>query len=252
MKMLDPCSATLTLSEVHAFLQNKPAQTPTSKKGAYEPVDLHGYNTVKKDFELYLKRSAPHIPLLPAPEKFITRLLSRFQAKNIVLTKAEALTLINLGVGVKRPAATQTQANGTEEVQASVEIKDEDEDGAVVEADDRDDYTLLTAVVEEAENRFSDDQLTDILTILREEMPIAAHKPVTLAEAFMNGSTEKNDRGMSVPVGSPSSSPNVAGVTTEMVEDAGIDIDEAAEDDTLLLEAGYTRKQNDGDIDGDD
>jgi hypothetical protein len=248
MKILDPCSATLTLSEVHTFLQNKPAQTPTSKKCAYEPVNLHGYNTVKKDFELYVKRSAPHIALLPAPGTFIARLLSRFQEKNIVLTKAEALTLINLGVSVKRPAATQTQANGTEEVQESVEIKDED--GVPVEADDRDDYTLLTAVVEEAENRFSDDQLTEILTILREEMPIAAGKPVTLAEAFRNG-TEEQDRGVSVPMGSPSSSLRDGDVHQEEVEDAGMD-DEEAEEESLLQETGYARKQNDGDIDGDD
>jgi hypothetical protein len=249
MKILDPCSATLTLSEVHNFLQNKPAQTPTTKRGAYEPVNLHGYNTMKKDFELYLKRSAPHIPLLPEPEKFIPRLLHRFQEKNIVLTKAEALTLINLGVGVKRPTATQTQPNGTEEVQQSVEIKNED--GTVMEPDDRDDYTVLTAVVEEAENRFSDDQLTEILTILREEMPVTTAKPATLADAFRNGSADFQDRGISVPAASPSPSPEAGGVTTDMEEDAGID-DEAAEDDALLQEEGYVRKQNDGDIDGDD
>jgi hypothetical protein len=249
MKILDPCSATLTLSEVHAFFQNKPAQTPTSKRGAYEPVSLHGYNTVKKDFELYLKRSAPHVPHMPRPETFIAKLLSRLQEKNVVLTKAEALTLINLGVGVKRPAATQTQANGTEELQESVEIKDEE--GEVMETDDRDDYTLLTAVVEEAENRFSDDQLTEILTILREEMPISMGKPVTLAEAFRNGTAEQQERMVSVPVGSPSPSLEAGGVTTEIVEDTEID-DEGAEDDTLLHEAGYVRKQNDGDIDGED
>jgi len=249
MKILDPCSATLTLSEAHNFLQSKPAQTPTTKRGAYEPVNLHGYNTIKNDFELYLKRSAPHIPLLPGPETFIPRLLRRFQDKNIVLTKAEALTLINLGVGVKRPTATQTQPNGTEEVQQSVEIKNED--GTVMEPDDRDDYTVLTAVVEEAENRFSDDQLTDILMILREEMPLATGKPATLADAFRNGSADFQDMEITAPAASPSSGSEAGGATADMVDDAGID-DEEAEDDALLQEEGYVRKQNDGDIDGDD
>lgn len=250
MKILDPSAATLSLSEVHAFLQNKPAQTPTSKRGAYEPVNLHGYNTVKKDFELYLKRSALHVLLLPAPETFIARLLSRFKERQIVLTKAEVLTLIDLGVGVNRPAATQTQPNGTEEVQDSVEIKNED--GTVVEPDDRDDYTLLTAVVEEAESRFSDDQLTAILTILREEMPMSTGKPVAFAEASRNGGAELKDRGISVPVASPSPSLSPdAGITMDMVKDAGLD-DEAAEDDALLHEAGYARKQNDGEIDVED
>jgi hypothetical protein len=243
MKILDPSSATLTLSEVHTFLQNKLAQTPTKKLGAYEPVSLRGYDTVKKDFDLYLTRSAPHIPLLPPPETFIARLLNRFRDAGIVLTKAEILTLINLGVGVKRPAATQTQANGMEVVQESVEIKNED--GTTVEADDRDDYTLLTLVVEEAESRFSDEQLNEILAILRDEMPLSTSRAQSLLRVRANGS-DVEDREISVPVGSPVSSPEAEGVTTEMVED------EAAEDDALLHEAAPQRKTGEGDIDGED
>jgi hypothetical protein len=248
MKILDPSSATLTLSEVHKFLQNKPAQTPTKKLGAYEPVSLRGYDTIKKDFDLYLTRSAPHIPLLPPPETFIARLLGRFKDAGIVLTKAEILTLINLGVGVKRPAATQTQANGTEIVQESVEIKNED--GTIAEADDRDDYTLLTLVVEEAESRFSDEQLNEILAILRDEMPLSTSRAQSLLRVRANGSVTE-DREISVPMDSPVSSPEAEGVATEMADAVGIE-DEAAEDDALLHEAGPQRKTGEGDIDGED
>ena len=153
------------------------------------------------------------------------------------------LTLINLGVGVKRPAATQTQANGMEVVQESVEIKNED--GTIVDADDRDDYTLLTLVVEEAESRFSDEQLNEILAILRDEMPLSTSRAQSLLRVRANGS-DVEDREVSVPVGSPVSSPEAEGVTTEMVED------EAAEDDALLHEAAPQRKTGEGDIDGED
>lgn len=244
MKILDPSSATLTLSEVYTFLQNKPAQTATHKRGAYEPVSLRGYDTIKKDFDLYLSRSAPYIPLLPLPETFIARLLGRFKDSGIVLTKPEILNLINLGVGVKRPAATQTQTNGTEVVQESVEIKNED--GTIVEADDRDDYTLLTLVVEEAESRFSDEKLNEILVILREEMPLSTHRAHSLLTVGANGkATEDGEVFMACP------SPEAEGVNAEMVEETGLE-DEAAEDDTLLHEDAPQRRAGEGDIDGED
>ena len=151
----------------------------------------------------------------------------------ISLTKGEVLGLVDLGVAIKRPS------RGGD----GVEVKNED--GTVGDADERDDYTLLTAVVEEAEGRFSDEQLTDILTILKVEMPLRAQGVETLVGVKLSG----ENRGVSVPAASPSS--EAEGEGSGAVDGAGEDEDEV-EDETLSHEANFGRKENDGDIDGED
>ena len=219
MKILDPSSSTLTLSEIHHFFTHKLAQTPTHKSGAYAPVSLHGYTTVRRDFDLYLSRSAPHVPLLPPPKDFIPRLLHRFQERGISLTKGEVLGLVDLGVGVKRP-------------QSGEQTKEEEGEGA----DERDDYTLLTAVIEEAESRFGDDQLSEILGILRAEMPLLVQ----------SGKATEKESAVSVPVTSPDSGVYEVGEEAEVIDE------EEAEDGALLYEVRQGRKENDGDIDGEE
>ena len=49
MKVLDPQSALLTNAEVYEFLTSNKPRKPDKKIGAYEPVDLKGYQEVRQD-----------------------------------------------------------------------------------------------------------------------------------------------------------------------------------------------------------
>ncbi len=67
--------------------------------------------------------TSPHIKQYPPPEKIISNVVRRLRKYD--LTKTEALTLINLGLGLPRlqPANANLETNGN--VTEGVEVKDE-------------------------------------------------------------------------------------------------------------------------------
>jgi hypothetical protein len=79
------------------------------------------------------------------------------------LTKGEVLVLINLGVGLKNPP---TVPNGS--VAESVEEKQQQEE--VVEEEEEEDYAaqaLIESVIEERDERLSDEDVEAIMAIMR-------------------------------------------------------------------------------------
>ena len=168
IQILDPQSATLTLPELHAFLQS-PATTsstqqsqPNLKIGGYPTPNLRGYRTITKDLSTYIDTLAPHVKELPplrgddddAGEgegggrwlREAVGLLSRGREEGgYGLTKGEVLMVVNLGLGM-----TGERGEGGEE--------EEEEEGA-----GSSDVQVLHAVVEELSDRFTDEEVEEML-----------------------------------------------------------------------------------------
>ncbi|KAL1989530.1 hypothetical protein VTN49DRAFT_6727 [Thermomyces lanuginosus] len=192
MKIVDPQSATLTNAEVLAFFTANPPRRPpnpppNARNWAPKP-DLRDHNTVVKEIHNYVERISPHLlnyppsttttaprrdssqqqlqpqqqqpyslPSEPTPlDNAIRRLIS--ELKPFGLTKAEVLMLINLGVGVKNKKKDDVRMQ-------------EGEAGGEGEGEEEDDYearAVFESVVEDREERLSDEDVGRVLRIMAE------------------------------------------------------------------------------------
>ncbi|PGH13830.1 hypothetical protein AJ79_03398 [Helicocarpus griseus UAMH5409] len=186
MKILEPQSAILTNAEVLAhFTLNAPRRPPISKNLTPSP-DLRDHNTVVKEFHNFVSRLSPHLLTYPSfePPKPIddnvntTQLQSQptpldTALRDIIaglrrfrLTKAEVITIVNLGVGLDTPGASGEKGEG-EGTGESMEVDGEGgEDGEA----DYGALALLDTVIEDREERLTDADVADILKVIRETL----------------------------------------------------------------------------------
>ncbi|KAK2867947.1 hypothetical protein FQN49_003316 [Arthroderma sp. PD_2] len=205
MKVLDPQSATLSNVEVLAHLKSnpprlQPAPFPNAKNFVPKP-DLRDYNTVVKEvrnpslpisgiviadlvtrlqFNDYVARLSPHLLSYPSfssistentaslgsPDISITDLDVALRTlianlKPFNLTKAEVLTIINLGVGL------EAKPEG-EAAEDTVMQDGEDEEGGP--GIDYGALALLDTIIEDREERLADEDVAEILRIVREAL----------------------------------------------------------------------------------
>ncbi|KAF3491432.1 uncharacterized protein GIQ15_00949 [Arthroderma uncinatum] len=184
MKVLDPQSATLSNVEVLAHLKLNPprlppAPIPNAKNFVPKP-DLRDYNTVVKEYNDYVARLSPHLLSYPSfssisaenaasldtPDKSITDLDVALRTliaslKPFNLTKAEVLTIINLGVGL------EAKPEG-EAAEDTVMQDGEGEDGG--QGIDYGALALLDTIIEDREERLADEDVAEILRIVRETL----------------------------------------------------------------------------------
>ncbi|KAI5303359.1 hypothetical protein KEM56_007633 [Ascosphaera pollenicola] len=201
MKILQPQSAVLSNVEVLAHISQypprKPPQAPPNAVNFVPSPDLRDHNTVIKEFHNYVTRLSPHLLSYPAfntsqsniaafnainsshtplpPNKpadptaldlAIRKLI--LELKPFGLTKAEVLMILNLGVGLKSDAVN-------EDGEGDVHMGDGEQDGqqnADEEMEDGgdEDYgalALLDTVIEDREERLSDEDIIEILKIIR-------------------------------------------------------------------------------------
>ncbi|KAL2855299.1 hypothetical protein BJY01DRAFT_10129 [Aspergillus pseudoustus] len=171
--------------------------------------DLRDHNTVVKEIHNYASRLSPHLlrylqlsdpsastdqpgKKASAPELetsldiALRDLITRLQPYG--LTKGELLMIVNLGLGLPSAAAGQA-GEGEGEEEAVGEGMDVDENGRAVgvenggneeaidgegveegEASDYGALALIDTVIEEREQRLSDEDVSAILTIIRETL----------------------------------------------------------------------------------
>ncbi|EAS32485.1 uncharacterized protein CIMG_03509 [Coccidioides immitis RS] len=217
MKILDSQSAILTNVEVLAhFTLNPPhrlPQPPPNARNFTPHPDLRDHNTVVKEFHNYVTRLSPHLlkypSFLPKPtatasstaqngttttthtqqdpdseqtdlDIALRTIITRLKPFN--LTKAEVLTIINLGVGLDINPEGEGAASPAEEDTVMLdgnvngEASDTGDGGAKEEeADDAgdEDYgalALLDTVIEDREERLSNEDISEILKIIRETL----------------------------------------------------------------------------------
>ncbi|KAI5293700.1 hypothetical protein KEM52_005303 [Ascosphaera acerosa] len=193
MKILEPQSAVLSSAEVLAFVTQHPPRKPPSPppnvaSANFVPVpDLRDHNTVVKEFHNYVTRLSPHLlhypsstganesdttptPLDSAIRTLITDL------KPFGLTKAEVLMILNLGVGLRSEAPTATQEGQDGDVAMGQDQDTAQEQPADEEADDYGALALLDTIIENREERLSDDDIAQILAVIRNALgPAATH-----------------------------------------------------------------------------
>ncbi|KAL3466200.1 hypothetical protein BJX64DRAFT_23439 [Aspergillus heterothallicus] len=210
MRIIDPQSATLTNIEVLSFLSaNPPRRPPNAPPGVNQrhwipSPDLRDHNTVVKEIHNYATRLSPHLlrypqydppstTEIPGKRKAVSEpetpldvalrdLITRLQPYG--LTKGEVLMIVNLGVGLPSAAAAGQAGDDDEgmdvdgEGQAGAE-NGEGEEGGVEESGEEEgegeagDYgalALIDTVIEEREQRLSDEDVSAILTIIRETL----------------------------------------------------------------------------------
>ncbi|KAK2809312.1 hypothetical protein FQN50_003954 [Emmonsiellopsis sp. PD_5] len=207
MKILEPQSATLTNIEVLAhFTQNPPRRPPAPPSGSrartFVPSpDLRDHCTVVKEFHNYVTRLSPHLleypsfnppdtttttttsPSLSAPEptpldSALRELISHLAPYQ--LTKAEVLMIINLGVGLDSPNTTSepgeeegvngNNVNGNGEDVEMGDGGDGDGEEGAAGIDEEADYgalALLDTVIEDREERLSEEDVGGILRVVR-------------------------------------------------------------------------------------
>ncbi|EAW09895.1 uncharacterized protein ACLA_041110 [Aspergillus clavatus NRRL 1] len=206
-QIIDPQNAVLTNIEVLAYLTanppRRPPNPPPNSRNWVPSPDLRDHNTVVREIHNYAHRLSPHIlkypryingepplassdasaaPLPPAqPEapmplddalrELVTRL------KPFGLTKGEVVMLVNLGVGLHEGP----QGDGEEGEEGPAEEMEVDEvvadgEGGVEEGSmelSEEDYgalALLDTVIEEREERLSNENVARILAIIRETL----------------------------------------------------------------------------------
>ncbi|KAJ9316770.1 hypothetical protein DTO271D3_2903 [Paecilomyces variotii] len=202
MRIVDPQAATLTNIEVLAFLTEnpprRPPNPPPNSRNWVPSPDLRDHNTVVKEIHNYVQRLSPHLlkypryvheglpqqaettdqgaqipppppPTEPTPlDHALRELITRLQPYG--LTKGEVLTIVNLGVGLDG-AATSGDQEAQAEDGADVAMADGEEAGEEGLADE--DYgalALLDTVIEEREDRLSNEDVAQILKIIRETL----------------------------------------------------------------------------------
>ncbi|KAJ9261450.1 hypothetical protein DTO212C5_8318 [Paecilomyces variotii] len=206
MRIVDPQAATLTNIEVLAFLTEnpprRPPNPPPNSRNWVPSPDLRDHNTVVKEIHNYVQRLSPHLlkypryvheglpqqaettdqgaqvpppppPTEPTPlDHALRELITRLQPYG--LTKGEVLTIVNLGVGLDGGATS-----GDQEAQAEdgADVAMADGDAAGEEAGEEgladEDYgalALLDTVIEEREERLSNEDVAQILKIIRETL----------------------------------------------------------------------------------
>jgi len=210
MKIVDPQTATLTNVEVLAFLTTnpprRPANLPPISRNWVPSPDLRDHNTVVKEIHNYVQRLSPHLlkypryvhdqqlsqqqqqlpqqpqdqsnclpppvpPTDPTPlDDALRSLITRLRPYG--LTKAEVLMIVNLGIGSDSHGSghdAQDQDMDVVAGDAHGEGADEDMNGG----EDGDNYgalALLDTVIEEREERLSNDDVMAILGIVKEEL----------------------------------------------------------------------------------
>ena len=159
-----------------------------------KPLVLQTLISLLTQFDRYVKLTSPHIPPSAPPETWINDTLQRLRSYD--LTKPEAMTIINLGIGLDRselPKVNGTISSGAENVQQpgddqAMSTEDEDQtqapnsptlvatDAADVETSEAYHQYLLSRVVENMEERFpgeeGEEKIQQILGVLKECIPI--------------------------------------------------------------------------------
>ncbi|EGD83897.1 hypothetical protein H112_07579 [Trichophyton rubrum D6] len=198
MKILDPQAATLSNVEVLAYLKSNPprlsAQAPLPNAKNFVPKpDLRDYNTVVKEYNDYVVRLSPHLLSYPSftsisPENAagdnsttdldvaLRTLISSLKPFN--LTKAEVLMIINLGVGLEAKP----------EGEAAEDTVMQDGDGENGDAGvDYGALALLDTIIEDREERLADEDVAEILRIVRETLvkkePVKEEPEQTMEES---------------------------------------------------------------------
>ncbi|KAI1933543.1 hypothetical protein LOZ66_003694 [Ophidiomyces ophidiicola] len=194
MKILEPQSAILTNVEVLAhFTLNPPHRSPQPPPNArnFTPrPDLRDHNTVIKELHNYVTRLSPHLLKYPSfapksdsdasqpssldaePTDLDIALRNLIKdLKPFGLTKGEVLTIINLGVGLDTAAVGDGEvahdgfANGDVTAGEANEVEMGDADDADYGA-----LALLDTVIEDREERLTNEDVTAILRIVRETL----------------------------------------------------------------------------------
>ncbi|KAJ5092925.1 hypothetical protein N7456_008786 [Penicillium angulare] len=98
-------------------------------------------------------------PMDRAMRELITRL------KRYNLTKAEVVMILNLGVGIT--SSSSAQATNGDEMEVD-EVNGEGEEGEAEEDEDFGALALFESVVEEMDGRMNEDEVKEILAIIRE------------------------------------------------------------------------------------
>ncbi|GAD94663.1 hypothetical protein ANI_1_2882024 [Paecilomyces variotii No. 5] len=202
MRIVDPQAATLTNIEVLAFLTEnpprRPPNPPPNSRNWVPSPDLRDHNTVVKEIHNYVQRLSPHIlkyplyvheglprqaettdqgaqvpppppPTEPTPlDHALRELITRLQPYG--LTKGEVLMIVNLGVGLDGSATSGDQGAQAED---GGDVAMADGNGAGEEGLADEDYgalALLDTVIEEREERLSNEDVAQILKIIRESL----------------------------------------------------------------------------------
>jgi len=195
MKILDPSSAPLPLVELHRFLSTqKQHRKPDPKIGGYPVPNIRGYRSITKEFNAYLDGICPHVKELPSLEtgwmERVIRCLSlprrpdgpQSEKKGVDedvqygygLTKGEVLMIVELGLGMKPPGGA---GSAVDEVENEIMVEDGGEeeqeeeqggqDGLAVEEQEASDTQVLRAVVEELDERLSEEEISEMLRRIR-------------------------------------------------------------------------------------
>ncbi|RAO64854.1 uncharacterized protein BHQ10_000866 [Talaromyces amestolkiae] len=199
MKIVDPQTATLTNIEVLSYFTANPprksAEAPPGMRNFIPKPDLRDHCTVVTEIHNYVERTSPHLlnyprythdsspnptvhtlqqpstdqvepymqPTEPTPaDNAIRKVVQELAPYN--LTKGEVMMLINLGVGIKQKKTTDGDAmdvNGDEDAAA-----DENGEGGEEVDDMYGHKALLSTIVEEMEQRLSEDDMMDIFRIM--------------------------------------------------------------------------------------
>jgi hypothetical protein len=150
---------------------------------------MSGMNYLLRALQIqkYINETAPLTATFPKPDTYMTQVVQRLRQFN--LTKTEVFSIINLGIGLPRPAAAESaeameveqedevaETNGETngEPVATVSIPTDDDGNTaeeVVEGDPSARY-LLSLVVEGLEERWpvseTEENIQSILAVLRE------------------------------------------------------------------------------------
>ncbi|KZZ91327.1 hypothetical protein AAP_03497 [Ascosphaera apis ARSEF 7405] len=192
------------LAHIAQYPPRKPPQPPQNVVNFVPNPDLRDHNTVIKEFHNYVTRLSPHLLSYPAfnpsqsniasfnainssntpsssslnrsseptPLDLAIRKLI-LELKPFGLTKAEVLMILNLGVGLKSEPVNEDGEGdvqmGEGEGGAVEQDGQQDVEGEMEEGGDEDygALALLDTVIEDREERLSDDDIIEILKIIR-------------------------------------------------------------------------------------
>ncbi|GAQ04150.1 hypothetical protein ALT_1471 [Aspergillus lentulus] len=195
MRIIDPQSAVLTNIEVLAYITanppRRPPNPPPNSRNWVPSPDLRDHNTVVREIHNYIHRLSPHLlkypayihgeppqsqqqpssgasptvppvqPSTPTPIDLALReLVTRL--KPFGLTKGEVVMIVNLGDGMEVDEVEGGEEGGEEAGRES--------GGGGLSEEDYGALALLDTVIEEREERLSEDDVAQILAIIRETL----------------------------------------------------------------------------------
>ncbi|KAA8646445.1 uncharacterized protein ATNIH1004_007875 [Aspergillus tanneri] len=199
--VVDPQSAVLSNIEVLAYITanppRRPPNPPPNSRNWVPSPDLRDHNTVVKETQ----RPAPLDQSAPIDDA-LRELIQRLQPFG--LTKGEVLMIINLGVGLHGSSMGEDggeeggeqleeaegvgeqdgeMPNGVDEMQVDAQGEEEgvgaEEAAGELSEDDYGALALLDTVIEEREERLSNEDVGMVLTIIRETLgPKGENRPV--------------------------------------------------------------------------